>query len=394
MQRPGPFDARRRCRRRDDFTQTPVLAGSYAFQATYSGDGTYNGSTGACEPLEVTKVDVGDRDGDPRRRPRDGDVGGGGDDGARPGDGDGPARLARADGDGDVRLVHQRHLREEPLTTSSPFALDAAGVVDATTFPQTPSVSGASRSRPPIRVTARTTGSTGACEPLTVTELASSTVTVIHDAAHATVTSVAAGTTVHDQATVTGQVGLPVPTGTVTFSWFTNGTCTAPAAATSDPFPLDAAGVADGTTFTQTPTVSGSFAFQATYSGDGTYAGSTGACEPFEVTTIASTTVTVIHDAAHATVTSVPAGTTVHDQATVTGRSVCPTPTGTVTFSWFTNGTCTAPAAATSDRVRRWTLAGVADGTTFPQTPGVRGAYAFQATYSGDGTYVGSTGAV
>ena len=37
------------------------------------------------------------------------------------------------------------------------------------------------------------------------------------------------------------------------------------------------------------------------------------------MTTVASTTVTVIHDAAHATVTSVPAGTTVHDQATVTG---------------------------------------------------------------------------
>ena len=61
----------------------------------------------------------------------------------------------------------------------------------------------------------------------------------------------------HDQATVTGQVGLPTPTGTVTFDWFTNGTCTAPAAATSGPFTLDAAGVADGTTFTQTPRIVG-----------------------------------------------------------------------------------------------------------------------------------------
>ncbi len=84
--------------------------------------------------------------------------------------------------------------------------------------------------------------------------------------------------------------------------------------------------------------VAGSFAFQATYSGDGTYTGSTGACEPLTVTTIASNTVTVIHNAAHATVTSVPAGTTVHDQATVTGPAGLPVPTGTVTFSWFTNG--------------------------------------------------------
>ena len=62
----------------------------------------------------------------------------------------------------------------------------------------------------------------------------------------------------------------------MTFSWFTNGTCTAPAAATSDPIPLDASGVADGTTFPQTPRMSGSFAFQATYSGDATYIASTG----------------------------------------------------------------------------------------------------------------------
>ena len=39
-------------------------------------------------------------------------------------------------------------------------------------------------------------------------------------------------------------------------------------------------------------------------------------------TKFASTTATVIHNAAHATVTSVPAGTTVHDQATVTGQAV------------------------------------------------------------------------
>ena len=52
-----------------------------------------------------------------------------------------------------------------------------------------------------------------------------------------------AGTTVHDQATVTGQAGLPPPTGTVTFEWFTNGTCTGSPAATSSPFTLNGLGV-------------------------------------------------------------------------------------------------------------------------------------------------------
>ena len=102
--------------------------------------------------------------------------------------------------------------------------------------------------------------------------------TVIHDADHATVTSVPAGTTVHDQATVTGQAGLPVPTGTVTFTWFTNGDLHRHRRRRRRaPFTLDGAGVADATAFTQTPIVAGSFAFRATYSGDGTYTGSTGA---------------------------------------------------------------------------------------------------------------------
>ena len=90
-----------------------------------------------------------------------------------------------------------------------------------------------------------------------MTTVASTTVTVIHDAAHATVTSVPAGTTVHDQATVTG--GLGTPTGTVTFSWFTNGTCTGTRGGDVGPVPLDASGVADGTTFTQTPLTGGGF---------------------------------------------------------------------------------------------------------------------------------------
>ena len=192
-------------------------------------------------------------------------------------------------------------------------------MADGTTFPQTPGVSGGFAFQASYSGDGTYTGSTGACEPLTVTTIASATVTVIHDAAHATVTSVPAGTTVHDQATVTGASGDADGDGDVRLVHQRHLHRTP--AATSDPFTLDAAGVADGTTFPQTPDVSGSFAFQASYSGDGTYTGSTGACEPLTVTPVASSTVTVIHDAAHATVTSVPAGTTVHDQATVTGAA-------------------------------------------------------------------------
>jgi len=174
----------------------------------------------------------------------------------------------------------------------------------------------------------------------------------------------------------------------VVFKWFTNGTCAGDATATSGAFNLSG-GVADATSFTQTPGVSGTFAFLATYSGDSTYSGSTGACEPLTVAKVNSTTVTDIHNAAHDVVTAVRAGTTVHDQATVSGS--LGTPTGTVVFKWFTNGTCAGDATATSGAFNL--SGGVADATSFTQTPNNAGNLAFQATYSGDNTYNASTGA-
>ena len=85
----------------------------------------------------------------------------------------------------------------------------------------------------------------------------------------------------------------------------------------------------------------------------------------------------MIHDAAQTTVTSVAAGTTVHDQATVTGAPGA-RPTGTVTFAWFTNG----DLHRTGGRRRRSVHAGgrVVDATAFTQTPAVAGSFAFQAT--------------
>src|SRR5438094_7741357 len=66
--------------------------------------------------------------------------------------------------------------------------------------------------------------------------------TEIHNASHAVVTAVSAGTTVHDKATVSGSFGTP--TGTVTFTFFTtSSTCTGTSVA-SGTVTLDASGVA------------------------------------------------------------------------------------------------------------------------------------------------------
>ncbi len=107
-------------------------------------------------------------------------------------------------------------------------------------------------------------------------------VTEIHNANHAPVTtSVVAGTTVHDSVTVTDPDGFGVPSGTATFSWFTNDTCTAPAQST-DTKTLASGGV-DDTTFTKTPAAAGLFAFRAHYNGDPNYLAADSACEPLAV---------------------------------------------------------------------------------------------------------------
>src|SRR4051794_38821286 len=59
---------------------------------------------------------------------------------------------------------------------------------------------------------------------------------------------------------------------------------------------------------------------------------------------VASSTATQIHNASHADITgtTVPAGTIVHDQATVSGSGA--TPTGSVTFTRYATGDCSGAA--------------------------------------------------
>ena len=112
-------------------------------------------------------------------------------------------------------------------------------------------------------------------------KISSQTVTEIHDAGDSVVTAIDAGTTVHDQATVSGSG--PTPTGTVIFRWFENGVCTGAPFASSSALALSG-GVVDATGFTQTPLdATKSYSFQGIYSGDNTYLNSASACEPLIV---------------------------------------------------------------------------------------------------------------
>src|SRR5678815_1002680 len=151
--------------------------------------------------------------------------------------------------------------------------------------------------------------STGPCEPLAATKLNSSTATDIHDAAHAVIVSAPIGSTVHDQATVTGTAAGGVPTGNVTFTLYAGTAC---AGEGSSAGTVDlVAGVAHPSNSTTVPV--GGLSYKATYNGSATYNASTGPCEPLNATTLTPEVTTDIHNASHDVVTVVEAPATVHD---------------------------------------------------------------------------------
>jgi uncharacterized repeat protein (TIGR01451 family) len=114
-----------------------------------------------------------------------------------------------------------------------------------------------------------------------VEQLGSTTTTDIHDAGHQVVTAVAAGATVHDLVTVTGQPTSPIPSGNVSIDWFTNAACDG--ANSGDIGPLDGTGHYDASGFAQGPLAAGQYSFRAHYLGDATYSASDGPCEPLQV---------------------------------------------------------------------------------------------------------------
>jgi hypothetical protein len=133
----------------------------------------------------------------------------------------------------------------------------------------------------------------------------------------------------------------------------------------------------------------GSYSFQAKYSGDSNYSGSTSACEPFSVAKGSSTTATTVFDAS----TNAPwagsetTGSSAYDTASVTSSDTV-TATGTVAYTFFTNGTCTGTGASAGTV----TLTGTgAVPKSKRESTLANGSYGFEATYSGDSNYAGST---
>jgi len=206
--------------------------------------------------------------------------------------------------------------------------------------------------------------STCQTETLVVNKLASSVTTDVHNAAHGIILSAPIGSTVHDKATVAGSG--PVPTGLVSFSLYSNPSCTG--ATTSEAIAL-AGGIAE-----TSGTVLGAsgLSYKAFYNGDATYLPSVGACEPLNAIKFSPTISTVLSTMATTT------GAWVNDTATLSGASA--TAGGSVTYSVFTNSSCTA------GKIDAGTKA-VANGIV-PNSNSLQfnsaGTFYWQAVYSGD----------
>jgi hypothetical protein len=151
----------------------------------------------------------------------------------------------------------------------------------------------------------------------------------------------------------------------------------------------------DGTvphTSTSLPLAQGHYSYDAVYNGDSNYGASpVSSCEPFSVGRVTPTISTVVFNATTNAplVGGEPAGTTTKDTSTLAGLIVGFAPTGTVTYTFFPNGNCTAPG--TTETV---TLAGGAIPNSPISLPLPAGSYSYDAVYSGDDNYNASAAGV
>jgi uncharacterized repeat protein (TIGR01451 family) len=355
----------------------PLTAGSYSFDAVYGGDTNYTGSTSSCEsfvvnqalPTTTTTVQSG---GSP--------VAGALTLGSSASDQATVSGVAGIGPSGSVTFIFFNNgACSGSGTPGAPIGLVSGG---ASSLAQGPLTAGSYSYEASYGGDANYTSSTSSCEPFTVNQASSNSVTSVLDGNGVGTSSVALGSSVSDQATVAG-TGAGTPTGNVTFTFFNNGTCSGAGSAGS-PVGLDSGVANSGPSAPLDAT--GSYSFQASYGGDTNYTASLSACEPFAVTTAPSVTVTTVLNGAIG-VSSAPLGSSLSDQATVSGIAGV-VPSGTVTFTLFGNGTCSGTGTPGGSG---GLTAGIANSS--PSGPLTAGSYSYQAVYPGDANYAGSTGA-
>ena len=189
-------------------------------------------------------------------------------------------------------------------------------------------------------------------------------------------TSITLGATAYDTSTLSGVVNSSGIAG-VTYSYYTNNTCTANAV-TVNTVTVSTSGTVPNSS-TVTFNNAGTFYWQAVYSGDANNNAASSPCtagnnEQLTVNKASPTIATALSSG------SITAGTTANDTSTLSGL-VNSTGTGTVTYSYYTNNTCTANAV-TVNAVTVPTSGTVPNSSTV--TFNSAGTFFWRAVYSGD----------
>ena len=362
-------------------SQGPLAAGSYSFEATYNGDVIFYGpASGSCDPIVVgptgstTSTTVHDASTN------------------------GPWSGTEVTGASAYDTSTVTAINGIQPTGSSTYSFFSNGTCAGTaTSTQTVTLAGGfvpnSSSQGPLAAgtysfdatyngDSNYNAGTNSCEPFTVGPTGSTTSTTVYDASTNGPWSgtEVTGASAYDTSTVTAINGIQ-PTGSSTYSFFSNGTCAGTATSTQT---VTLAGGFVPNSSSQGPLAAGTYSFDATYNGDSNYNAGTNSCEPFTVGPTGSTTSTTVYDAS----TNGPwsgtevTGASAYDTSTVIGVSGF-TPTGTLTYSFFANGTCLGTAGST----QTVTLAGGIVSDSAATAPLAVGSYSYQATYSGDANY-------
>ncbi|HEV2120421.1 MAG TPA: hypothetical protein VGS11_10010 [Candidatus Bathyarchaeia archaeon] len=200
---------------------------------------------------------------------------------------------------------------------------------------------------------------TSSCSPLTVNK-ASPTITTSLSS-----NVVAIGSPVYDSASITG--GFQV-SGTVTYIFYTGNSCSGVQTATST-VTVTSNGIPSSSP--ATPDSLGSWSWKAAYSGDANNLGSSN-CAGLVVT---KTTPTIASNLAFPTIS---AGDSIHDSSTMSGGFLAG---GTVTYSFYTGSTCSGSGTVVGSPVAV-TNGIVPDSAS--QSFATAGTYGWNAVYSGD----------
>jgi hypothetical protein len=338
---------------------TPTAAGNYSFQAVYSGDANNNGATSVCSTeqllvkanptittsLSKTTANIGDSITDSST-----------------------LHNATANAGGTVTY----HAYAGANTCTGTDLLNSQKTVMNGTVPGsdafTPTTAGNYSFQAVYSGDANNNGNTSVCstEQLLVKTNPSITTTLSSS-------SVDVGSTVHDSSALSGTTSDA--TGTVTYTVYTNNTCSAnprdagTKALNADGSVPDSNGLAFNTT--------GTFYWQAVYSGDTKNNGATSAC----------TSETLIVNPKQPTA-STAQNLLPNDSFTLSGGF---SPTGSITFNLY------SPSAATCSGPPAYTQTVPVNGNgTYPTTNSTflataEGTWRWQSSYSGDGNNLGAS---